>query len=301
LAGNFRLESIGSPSTRGSASEFDRAAAERAVAAIAQRLAGHYSPYAVDWRFLPDEILLVKDFLRYHLANGSNSLARTRILSPLWVATIGSNVAKAVKNAEILFVHIPKTGGTSISRVLYRRNLPHYTARFWHGTFGRTVAGLPSFAVIRHPVERLVSAYKMAVSGGTDIVAYSRYWRARLRGLESFDTFVDHVVESRAQPTALPADLWEQAEYVLDARGRVMVDRLFSLDARRGLPSELGRWLSIPADLPHLNATPPLPLNVSSSARRKIGEIYQRDFQIYRHLVARGGVADVRGQRFGGG
>jgi len=271
------------------------------MATAAEWLPGHYSPYAVDWRFLPDEILLIKDFLRYYLANASNSVASTKVLSPLWVATIGRNVARAVKSADILFVHVPKTGGTSISKVLYRRNLPHYTAQFWRETFGRTVAGLPSFAVIRHPVERLVSAYKMVVSGGTDIVAYSRYWRARLGGLESFDTFVDHVFENRAHLAALPADLWEQAEFVLDPLGRVMVDRLFSLDARRGLPSELSRWLSIPADLPHLNATPPLPLNVSSAARWKIGKIYHRDFQIYHHLVARGGVADMRGVGFGGG
>jgi len=163
------------------------------------------------------------------------------------------------------------------------------------------VAGLPSFAVIRHPVERLVSAYKMVVSGGTDIVAYSRYWRARLRGLESFDTFVDHVFENRAHLAALPADLWEQAEFVLDPHGQVMVDRLFSLDARRGLPAELGQWLSIPADLPHLNATAPQPLDVSRAARWKIGKIYRRDFQIYRHLVAKGGAADTRGLRFEGG
>src|SRR5579859_3082980 len=96
LAGILGRESISSPSPRGSASEFERAAAERAGAATTAWPPGHYSPYAVDWRFLPEEILVIKDFLRYHLANGSNYVARTKMLSPLWVATIGMNVARAV-------------------------------------------------------------------------------------------------------------------------------------------------------------------------------------------------------------
>jgi hypothetical protein len=253
-----------------------------------------YSPYAVDWRFLPGEMLFVKDYLRYRLANASNSVAQFRIMSQFWRGTIGRNIKIAVEKAGILFIHIPETGGTSISKVLYHRNLPHYTARFWARAFARTVEGLPSFAVIRHPVERLISTYKMAVAGGTDIVAYSRYWRSRLRGLESPDAFVDHVFENRARLDSLPGDLCEQAEFILGDDGRVMVDRLFSLDAERGLPPELGRWLSIPA-MPHLNATPPLPLHVSRASRWKIEQIYQRDFQIYRHLAASGGAADVRG------
>ena len=151
---------------------------------LADRRPRPYSPYAVDWRFLPDTLLLSKDFIRHHLAQGSNTLAATATLRPLWVATIGRNIAQAVRGAQVLFVHVPKTGGTSVSKVLYGRNLPHYTARFWYSTFRDSVADLPSFAVVRHPVERLISAYKMALAGGTDIVAYSRYDRGRLRGLE---------------------------------------------------------------------------------------------------------------------
>lgn len=228
---------------------------------------------------------------------GSNYIADNEITSPLWVETIGRNIAKAVKSARILFVHVPKTGGTSISKGLYHRNLPHYTAGFWYGTFGTAVADLPSFSVIRHPVERLASAYKMALAGGTDIVAYSRYTRSRLRGLESFDAFVDHLFDDRERLPDLSVDLHEQAGFVLDRSGHVIVDRLFALDARRGLPAELGRWLATPS-IPHLNATAPLSLDVGRAARWKIGQIYARDFELYHHLVANGGVADIRGRRF---
>jgi hypothetical protein len=254
-----------------------------------------YSPYAVDWRFLPNNLLIVKDYLRFHLARLSNNMAASPAFADIWVNTLGRRILSAVDKAGILFVHIPKTGGTSISKILYHRNLPHYPAEFWLTTLGDRVASLPSFSVIRHPVERMVSAYKMARFGGTDIIAYSRYWQARLRGLDSFDAFVDHAFANRQQLEVLPDDLRTQASFILDARGRVMVDRLFALSKVRGLPSELGRWLAV-HPIPHLNATPAHPVDVTSEARRKIEEIYRVDCEIHERLMSMGAVADIKGQ-----
>jgi hypothetical protein len=254
-----------------------------------------YSPYAVDWRFLPDDLLYAKDFVRYHLVQLSNIMASKRPLTDIWANTLGLRILRAVDKAGILFVHIPKTGGTSVSKLLYRRNLPHYTAEFWLTTLGSRVASLPSFSVIRDPVERMVSAYKMVRFGGTEIIAYSRYWQARLRGLDSFDAFVDHVFANRQQLEALPDDLHTQASFILDASGRVMVDRLFALTKARGLPSELGRWLAV-HPIPHLNATPAHPVDVTSEARRKIEEIYLVDCEIHDRLMSMGAVADIKGQ-----
>jgi hypothetical protein len=253
-----------------------------------------YSPYAVDWRFLPDEALLAKDFIRHCLCCATNRMANTKILSQIWANTIGRRTISAVKAAHVLFIHIPKTGGTSISKCLYGRNLPHYTAEFYHRLFARSVSSLPSFAVVRHPVERAVSAYKMAVAGGTDIVAYSRYHRRRLAGLDSFDSFVDFIFESRGRLSSLPLELREQAGFILDNDGRVIVDRLFSMDSRNGLPPELNQWLGV-RSMPHLNATKPQLLTISAKIQSKISKIYSFDFEIYdriasnnRHLEAKG-------------
>jgi hypothetical protein len=137
----------------------------------------------------------------------------------------------------------------------------------------------------------------MALFGGTDIVAYSRYWRSRLRGLESFETFVDFVASSRLSGRPLPQELQDQSSFILDGAGRVMVDRLFSLDGRRGLPSELCRWLQIPPP-PRLNATKAHPVTVTAEIQAKISSIYRRDFEIYEHLVTQGGCADLKGFQF---
>jgi len=268
------------------------------VARAARR--AHYSPYAVDWRFLPEQLLLAKDWLRYRLARASNVLAETPATADLWASTLGRRVARTVTSAGVLFIHVPKTGGTSISKVLYGRNLPHYTAQFWATTYGDKIIGVPSFAVIRNPVQRLLSAYKMALFGGTDIVAYSRYWRSRLHGLQSVECFVDFLEESTRRGEELPLDLRAQAGFILDENGAVMVDRLFRLDARHGLASDLGQWLGA-SPIPRLNATPLLDTSSSPAIEAKLRDIYRVDFALYEAIAAAGGSAGLRGVRFNPG
>lgn len=258
----------------------------------------NYHPFAVDWRFLPDEILLIKDYLRHCLTNISNYMAEAPELTPLWVNTFGRNPLKAVQSAETLFIHISKTGGTSISKVLYGKNLPPYSARFWLETFGPAVRKLRSFSVIRHPVDRVVSAYKMVLAGGTDIMAYSRFSRYNMKGLESLDSFIDYIERQKSENGHLSLELREQVTSILDKNDEVLVDRLFLLDKQHGFPKELSLWLSI-AQIPHLNATNPNPVFVSKETREKILKIYARDLEIYEILASKGGFADLRGGRFG--
>jgi hypothetical protein len=243
-----------------------------------------YNPYTIDWRFLPEEALVAKDYLRHYIVSTGNSAARSKSLSAIWLATLGRRTVNAIKAAGILFIHIPKTSGTSISACIYGRNLPHYTADFYSHVFGDSIAAFPSFSIIRHPVERLVSAYKMAIFGGTNIVVYDRYDRSQLRGLESLDSFVDFLFDHRTSLPALPNALHEQASFIQDGNGSIMVDRLFPLDSRRGLPSELSTWLGID-HIPHLNATKRCDIDVSDRNYGKIIEIYARDFEIYNNLI----------------
>lgn len=259
-----------------------------------------YSPYAVDWRFLPEEGLFLKDYLRHRLVQLSNRAAAEPSLSGLWIRTLGQGPLQAVRSANRLFIHIPKTAGTSVSSVLYGRNLPHYTATFWASVYGDAVRGAPSFAIVRDPVERLVSAYRMVVDGGTEIMAYSRYWRSRLCGLDSLEAFTDFVLDARSKSRPLPQDMQNQSDFILDPTGRLMVDRLFSLDHRRGLTPHLAKWLGVP-DLPHLNRTRAAPVQLHEGVIEKIHHAYGLDFAIYRKVCENGGSADLRGEIFPGG
>jgi hypothetical protein len=252
-----------------------------------------YTPYAIDWRFLPEKILYLKDFTRHYLANLSNAIAHRRGLSPLWAASLGRRTISAISRARVLFIHVPKAGGTSISKCLYGRNLPHYSASFYRAVFPAETAGLPSFAVIRHPVERLLSAYAFLRNGGTDLMACDFHDRRRMGDLSLIDAVVDRLYAARADLSSLPSAFRRQCDYIVGDDDSIIVDRLFSLDNTSGFPPELGRWLGIPR-LPRINATRSESSPISQASRHKVEEIYARDFSLYRTLVANGGHLDVK-------
>lgn len=255
-----------------------------------RRGAESYQPYAVDWRFLPEPALLAKDFVRYYLTAALNGAAGLPFLRQLWAETVGRRTISAIISAKLLFIHVPKAAGTSVSQRLYGRNLPHYTAEFYFKTFPHALRGVPSFAILRDPVERAVSAFRYLRSGGTPLIAVDRYQLSRLRGLETFDSFVDFLHQNRTRILSLIGTIHPQSHFVCDPQGRVLVDRLCCLQGENGLPRELTDWLGLES-LPRLNASEPTTVEVSPAARRKLLEIYSLDHQLFEAVSARGGFA----------
>lgn len=255
-----------------------------------------YFPYAIDWRFLPEPALVAKDFVRHHLVRQINKAAQDSRLAHVWRRTFGAGTIRAIRRTRILFIHVTKSGGTSISKCLYGRNLPHYSARFYHQVFPSDILGFPSFAVIRHPVDRALSAYEFLRRGGSEIMACDHYDRWRLGSLDSLETLVERLEAQRRDLSGLPSAFHEQCGFILDQDGRVMVDRLFAMDRAQGLPGELSTWLG-GRQIPHLNSTRADRLNIDPAIARRIETIYGRDLALYDHLMSSGGVCDIRGSR----
>jgi len=67
---------------------------------------------------------------------------------------------------RILFVHIPKNAGTSISHALYGKEIGHHPISWYRERFPHTMTQLPSFAIIRDPVTRFLSAFLFLKNGG---------------------------------------------------------------------------------------------------------------------------------------
>src|SRR4051812_44382026 len=65
-----------------------------------------------------------------------------------------------MRRRNLIFVHVPRAAGTSISSVLFgARNTLHHTIRYYRTVHPRFYANAMSFAVLRDPFERFASAY----------------------------------------------------------------------------------------------------------------------------------------------
>ncbi len=97
---------------------------------------------------------------------------------------------------------------------------------FYTAVYGDRIAGLPSFSIVRDPVDRLLSAYRFIRAGGTAIMATSHFERAQLPRSASFAEFVAHLARHPATIGRL-VSLRLQSGYILDAAGGFQVDRVF--------------------------------------------------------------------------
>ena len=90
----------------------------------------------------------------------------------------------------ILFIHVPKAAGTSISYAIYGRSLGHLKAIEISRWCPNEFSSLFKFAFVRNPWDRLVSAYRFAVKGQTEIAGMRNSKQYKTNPFRSFDSFV---------------------------------------------------------------------------------------------------------------
>ena len=77
------------------------------------------------------------------------------------------------KKNKCIFIHVPKAAGVSVNCSIYGRPLGHFYAQDVKKFYPRMFESLYVFGVVRHPVDRLYSAYHFARQGGTDVMSMS--------------------------------------------------------------------------------------------------------------------------------
>lgn len=98
---------------------------------------------------------------------------------------------KSWKATGILFIHVPKAVGFSLSRSLYGHVYGHMTALEVETYAPDLFAELPVFAVVRNPWDRAVSAYHFAIAGGIGAMRVARPNLYRQPAFRTFEAFVE--------------------------------------------------------------------------------------------------------------
>ena len=186
--------------------------------------------------------------------------------------------------AGVALVHIPKTGGTSLSYALYGKGVWH---RRWDQIRDADPAGFERWhkvAVVRDPVDRFVSAFGYLRSGGAN--EFDRFISMRFVNCD-LDRFVERVSTSTVpHPVLRYWHFLPQADFVTSHEGVAMVDQLIAFERL----ADGARSLGI-AHLPQLNVSRGhryATAGMSNETRSRIRSIYPRDVALY-ETVARGG------------
>jgi hypothetical protein len=189
-----------------------------------------------------------------------------------------------------IFIHVPKNGGTSIKRSLYGEDPGHLTTRFYAFSAPELLERSDSFAIIRDPVDRFMSAFDFMIRGGGKDARIQAPVMRRLAHVRTLDDYLDYLESLqgdwfRSANTARP-----QWWYLSDLEGRIRIKNLYVLGAHdRGVSDFLGRHGYSSAT--HLNKTDRFTFEVNDLQKCRIRRLYHIDVSIYDRLsdTAEGG------------
>ncbi len=187
-------------------------------------------------------------------------------------------------NSNILFFHVPKVAGRSFNKMLYNKSdTLHITAKNYLKYFHRHLTNNFSFAMMRCPVERLVSSFFFLKSGGTNYcrVGYKSIYSSEI--FDSVETFIENYLDNKGD-LSLDHVLMPQ-HYYFSASDEILVDHVGILDKVNTTLDILSKYSNNILKLPHKNKTIySYKIKLSKRHKEIIKNIYAKDLEIYSKL-----------------
>ena len=183
----------------------------------------------------------------------------------------------------VVFVHVPKTGGTSVARALYGTDgVGHRTAAELRAALGPAAwAEALTVAVVREPVDRLASAFGYLKAGGSNRLDAAFADRA-LGPYATLDAFVTGWLTPESSQTQV--HLRPQADFVCGPDGGALVDVVLRYERLADGYEAVRQRAGVGGPLGWANAGPPRrEAALSDAARARVAEVYAADFDRFRY------------------
>lgn len=186
--------------------------------------------------------------------------------------------------AGVAMVHVPRSAGTSLGRLIYSAFIGHFTVQDLLAVSSPRILALPRFTVVRNPWSRAVSAWSFArAGGGQELVGERRVRIAhpeRYHGaaFASFDGFVNEWLANQAIER-LDGVFRQQADYVLDHKGVLAFDHVGRFESLAETIAWLSDQLGQRLEPPHANRSDAGDYRVhyTPQLRDTVAAIYARD------------------------
>ncbi len=187
------------------------------------------------------------------------------------------------RDAGIVFIHVPRTAGLSITRAIYHSTVwCHFTLPQLLRHADKDILELPRFSIVRNPWERTVSAYHFAKRGGVPDGAQIQHpERYRGKEFETFDRFVREYLGHRN--VGKLDGVFRPQTYYLGRESKNSFDYIGDFDRLPETEQWLSETLGRPIRLPKSNSTDHLDYRTyySDETRDVIARAYRADIEMF--------------------
>lgn len=182
---------------------------------------------------------------------------------------------------KCIFVHIPKTAGTSLTNALFGHSTPGHLPLSWFQHIEpEKFAAYYKFAFVRNPWDRLVSGYTYMVrkqSKGADTAE----WIEFLKNFDSFEDFVLRWVSEEnveRHKTFVP-----QHRFVYDKHGMMSLDFIGRYETLREDYDQVCKILAGGDPLPHANKSERVDYRDYYTPRTRdiVARVYAKDIELF--------------------
>ena len=192
---------------------------------------------------------------------------------------ISGNYPRVYDRRKFIFVHIPKTAGKSVCRMIGVNGACHLTYAQYEELLADRIAEYFVFTVVRNPMDRLLSAWSYMRQGGNQSAEDLEFQRRWITPYRSFDDFV---VGALSEPDVFGIGKFRpQTDFLLDTKGnreeRIQICRFESLqEDLLSLPAKV----LLESELPHVNASRRDKIVPSDATKQRVAKLYRADFEI---------------------
>lgn len=185
--------------------------------------------------------------------------------------------------AGLVFIHVPRTAGSSISHHLYGQFLGHFSLAALVATGSPALLALPRLAVVRNPWDRLVSAFLFARHGGgigRFAARAAPHVRREIAQIEGFERFVKEWLPGQ-DLARLDGVFRPQVHYLRHPDGGFPFDHIGRFEHLRPTEEWLAEVLARPVDLPRANEGVVAGFEelYDAEMREIVGRFYADDFR----------------------
>ncbi|MAX54374.1 MAG: hypothetical protein CL537_02480 [Alcanivoracaceae bacterium] len=190
---------------------------------------------------------------------------------------------KAFDNHKCIFIHVPKTAGTSVGEAIFGNGRTgHFGWEIYRACSKKKFDDYFKFAFVRNPYDRVVSSFYYLSQGGKS-EADKKFFEEYLSGAKDFEDFVMNYLGS---PVVMSwGHFRPQADYLVDySSGKVMVDwlgRLESINEDFAFLREKFNCLDIEVKNKSQRNDFRTYYSENPAIAEKIHEIYAKDFEYF--------------------